>query len=195
MAKKEIEAVVVSARELRDSLIDEEPDSYFLTLTPDCPFENFVLLGESFEKRQGTYNKDTRCFDFFVGRRAKVSKKLIEACVNKAAEIYVRCVYRVVDGVEVPWRLLETVDLSALDAKRAAARKRAILRSEGSTPIVEDGVRLNVRWKPMSDFIIAKPDQGLPLANDAVLQSKIDMLNDELNKQRSLLAEKLSLEG
>lgn len=190
----------VSAKSLRSRFEDEEKANFYLALTADSPVDSVVILGESFERKQGTYDKDARAFVLSPGRRAQVSRSLVAACKQKAAYVWYRCRMReeeTVDGRRwIPHQLMEQLDVTSIANRAEAERKLRSLQSAGGKRVLDDadggrrGSRAyEERWLPLSKFLVAREDAGLPLAETNLLEEKIRILEEEnrkLQAQRQL---------
>lgn len=190
-----------SAKSLRERFQDDEKANFFLALTADSPVDCVVLLGESFERKQGTYNKDMRAFELTPGRRTTVSRTLVAACKQKAEFVWYRCRMReeeTPDGKRwIPHQLMEQLDVTGLKTKAQAERRLRELREGGDVRVRDEadggrsyGGRSYIeRWMPLSRFLVAREDAGLPLAASNILEEKIRILEEEnrkLQAQRQL---------
>jgi hypothetical protein len=187
------EALKNTARDIQELVVDDEVQTFHIGVRRDAPFEYTSLLGVSFERRRGRYDREMRSWTFEPGRVIELSPRLASLLQIRSSEVWLQCEIREDNlGREFAARIRKRVDLRA--KKNDLERDRA-LRSIKRTVCEYNAVtqKKTHEWFTLERFLILqKKDQQALTSYDQYVaekrswQNENDKLRTELEEMRVL---------
>lgn len=176
----------------REAVEDSEPKNYYLGIRAErSAYQNVVILGMSFERTRGYYNKRTRSWRYEDGRTVIMPEKLAEAIREEAAhrQVFCRLYYDKRGRIHAVKKVDEIDDRDPRQARKMRAKPRLYDEIEKRDTHV---------WIPLSDMIMLEEvgeARGRVTTTDvmhaelAARQEKIDELTRLLEQQKALQKE------
>lgn len=167
-----------SVWQLRERCEDSEPRNYLLGIqSQNSAYHNVVLLGISFEKTRGYYNKVTRTWRYEDGRTEILPEALAEAIREEAKHRHLFCkLYYDNRGRVVGVKKCDEADDRDPRGARAIRRRSMIYdKDEG---------RVTHKWIPLSDMIILRE-----VGEHEGRVTTVDVLHAEMRNKEDRIAE------
>lgn len=167
-----------SLRQLREKLDDSEDGYFMLGISPKrSAYHNVIILGISFEKTRGYWNKRTRSWRYESGRVESLPLALADAIREEASSRMILCrlFYNGV-GKVTGLKKVKEADVRTKAGKREIARMPVVYDEENDRPSHE--------WIPLKDMIILEQT-----SEHRGRVTTVDVLHSELQKNRERIAE------
>lgn len=182
-----------TAKDIQELVVDDEAQAFHIGVRRDAPFEYTSLLGVSFERRRGRYDREMRSWTFEPGRVIELSPRLASLLRIRSSEVWLQCEIRKDNlGREFAARIRKRVDLRS---KRSDVERDRALRSIKRAVCEYNSVTQEKthEWFTLERFLILqkKEQQALTsydqyVAEKRSWQNENDKLRTELEEMRAL---------